>query len=62
MNYLPDSETVIFRAGPVTKMDALIRVDRSHSRLTDSSSYRTIAWSVRVKGAPELVVATETTG
>ena len=55
VNYLPENGTLIFRTGPGTKLDAALGGGPVAMEADGLNAYRTIAWSVVVKGHPETV-------
>lgn len=55
VNYLPEDGTVIFRTGPGTKLDALLKGGSVALEADGLNTYGTIAWSVVLKGEPETV-------
>lgn len=55
VNYLPEDATVIFRTGPGTKLDALLGGGLVALEADGLSPYGTIAWSVVVKGHPDVI-------
>lgn len=55
VNYLPEDGTVIFRTAPGTKMDALVGTEPVAMEADGFNSYGTIAWSVVVKGIPDVI-------
>lgn len=61
VNYLPEdgTGTLIFRAGPGTKLDAVLGGGPVALEAHGLNPYRTIAWSVVVKGHPEAVPETD---
>ncbi|WP_308470668.1 pyridoxamine 5'-phosphate oxidase family protein [Arthrobacter sp. 4R501] len=55
VNFVPNYGTVIFRTGPGTKLDAVLSGGLLALEADGFNAYGTIAWSVVVKGFPELV-------
>jgi hypothetical protein len=55
VNYLPEDGTVIFRTGPGTKLDAVLAGGAVALEADGLNTYGTIAWSVVLKGHPEVV-------
>lgn len=55
VNYLPEDGTVIFRTGPGTKLDAVLAGGAVAFEADGLNTYGTIAWSVVLKGNPEVV-------
>jgi nitroimidazol reductase NimA-like FMN-containing flavoprotein (pyridoxamine 5'-phosphate oxidase superfamily) len=55
VNYLPEDESLIFRTGPGTKLDALLEGGAVALEADGLNPYGTIAWSVVVKGRPQAV-------
>jgi nitroimidazol reductase NimA-like FMN-containing flavoprotein (pyridoxamine 5'-phosphate oxidase superfamily) len=55
VNYLPEGESLIFRTGPGTKLDALLEGGAVALEADGLNPYGTIAWSVVVKGRPKAV-------
>lgn len=55
VNYLPEDGTVIFRSGPGTKLDAVLEGGTVALEADGLNDYGTIAWSVVLKGQPEIV-------
>ena len=55
VNYLPEDGTVIFRTGPGTKLDAVLEGGLVALEADGLNPYGTIAWSVVVKGHPDVV-------
>lgn len=55
VNYLPEDGTLIFRTGPGTKMDALLGGNLVALEADGLNTYGTIAWSIVVKGRPEVI-------
>ncbi|KRE80415.1 pyridoxamine 5'-phosphate oxidase family protein [Arthrobacter sp. Soil762] len=59
VNYVPNYGTVIFRTGPGTKLDAVLSGGPVALEADGFNSYGTIAWSVVIKGVPEIVTGEE---
>lgn len=59
VNYLPDEDTVIFRTGPGTKLNAVLSGEPVVLEADGLNTYGTIAWSVVVKGVAAPVQAGE---
>ncbi|UVJ41572.1 pyridoxamine 5'-phosphate oxidase family protein [Arthrobacter sp. CJ23] len=55
VNYVPNYGTVIFRTGPGTKLDAVLSGGLVALEADGFNTYGTIAWSVVIKGFPEVV-------
>jgi nitroimidazol reductase NimA-like FMN-containing flavoprotein (pyridoxamine 5'-phosphate oxidase superfamily) len=55
VNYLPEDGTLIFRTGPGTKADAMAAGGVVALEADGLNVYGTIAWSVVLKGQPEIV-------
>lgn len=56
VNYVPDQESLVFRTGPGTKLDAILQGKPVALEADGMNTYGTIAWSVMVKGVPEEVL------
>ncbi|WP_423184539.1 pyridoxamine 5'-phosphate oxidase family protein [Arthrobacter sp. NyZ413] len=50
VNYVPDDDSLVFRTGPGTKLDAVLRGKPVAFEADGMNTYGTIAWSVMVKG------------
>lgn len=59
MNFVPNYGTVIFRTGPGTKLEAVLSGGLLAVEADGFNDYGTIAWSVIIKGFPELVAGRE---
>jgi hypothetical protein len=55
VNYLPEDGTVTFRTGPGTKLDSVLAGGTVALEADGLNTYGTIAWSVVLKGRPEVV-------
>jgi nitroimidazol reductase NimA-like FMN-containing flavoprotein (pyridoxamine 5'-phosphate oxidase superfamily) len=55
VNYLPEDGSLIVRTSPGTKLDALLEGGAVALEADGLNPYGTIAWSVVVKGRPEVV-------
>jgi nitroimidazol reductase NimA-like FMN-containing flavoprotein (pyridoxamine 5'-phosphate oxidase superfamily) len=55
VNYLPEDGTLIFRTAPGTKVDAMAAGGVVAMEADGLNVYGTIAWSVVIKGLPEIV-------
>lgn len=55
VNYVPEYGTVVFRTGPGAKLDAVLSGSPIALEADGLNTYGTIAWSVIIKGAAEVV-------